>query len=202
MDLGVNLEERRQNCMYMVVGLGNPGAKYVNTRHNIGFDALDAFCSKHDIKLKSSRRFRADTGKGRVGGEKVIAVKPMTYMNLSGEAVLEIADYYDIKNENIIVVYDDISMETGRLRIRRKGSAGGHNGIKSIILNLGSDEFPRVKIGVGAPEHKDHDLADYVLGKFSKEETEILIETVVSAVGAIEEILTANVDSAMNKYNC
>lgn len=123
-------------------------------------------------------------------------------MNLSGEAVLEIADYYDIKNENIIVVYDDISMETGRLRIRRKGSAGGHNGIKSIILNLGSDEFPRVKIGVGAPEHKDHDLADYVLGKFSKEETEILIETVVSAVGAIEEILTANVDSAMNKYNC
>lgn len=202
MDLGVNLEERRQNCMYMVVGLGNPGAKYVNTRHNIGFDALDAFCSKHDIKLKSSRRFRADTGKGRVGGEKVIAVKPMTYMNLSGEAVLEIADYYDIENENIIVVYDDISMETGRLRIRRKGSAGGHNGIKSIILNLGSDEFPRVKIGVGAPEHKDHDLADYVLGKFSKEETEILIKTVVSAVGAIEEILTANVDSAMNKYNC
>ncbi len=202
MDLGVNLKERRQNCMYMVVGLGNPGAKYVNTRHNIGFDALDAFCSKHDIKLKSSRRFRADTGKGRVGGEKVIAVKPMTYMNLSGEAVLEIADYYDIENENIIVVYDDISMETGRLRIRRKGSAGGHNGIKSIILNLGSDEFPRVKIGVGAPEHKDHDLADYVLGKFSKEETEILIKTVVSAVGAIEEILTANVDSAMNKYNC
>ena len=202
MDLGVNLEERRQNCMYMVVGLGNPGAKYVNTRHNIGFDALDAFCSKHDIKLKSSRRFRADTGKGRVGGEKVIAVKPMTYMNLSGEAVLEIADYYDIENENIIVVYDDISMETGRLRIRRKGSAGGYNGIKSIILNLGSDEFPRVKIGVGAPEHKDHDLADYVLGKFSKEETEILIKTVVSAVGAIEEILTANVDSAMNKYNC
>lgn len=202
MDLGVNLEERRQNCMYMVVGLGNPGAKYVNTRHNIGFDALDAFCSKHDIKLKPSRRFRADTGKGRVGGEKVIAVKPMTYMNLSGEAVLEIADYYDIENENIIVVYDDISMETGRLRIRRKGSAGGHNGIKSIILNLGSDEFPRVKIGVGAPEHKDHDLADYVLGKFSKEETEILIKTVVSAVGAIEEILTANVDSAMNKYNC
>ena len=188
--------------MYMGVGLGNPGAKYVNTRHNIGFDALDAFCSKHDIKLKSSRRFRADTGKGRVGGEKVIAVKPMTYMNLSGEAVLEIADYYDIENENIIVVYDDISMETGRLRIRRKGSAGGHNGIKSIILNLGSDEFPRVKIGVGAPEHKDHDLADYVLGKFSKEETEILIKTVVSAVGAIEEILTANVDSAMNKYNC
>ena len=123
-------------------------------------------------------------------------------MNLSGEAVLEIADYYDIENENIIVVYDDISMETGRLRIRRKGSAGGHNGIKSIILNLGSDEFPRVKIGVGAPEHKDHDLADYVLGKFSKEETEILIKTVVSAVGAIEEILTANVDSAMNKYNC
>ena len=182
MDLGVNLEERRQNCMYMVVGLGNPGAKYVNTRHNIGFDALDAFCSKHDIKLKSSRRFRADTGKGRVGGEKVIAVKPMTYMNLSGEAVLEIADYYDIENENIIVVYDDISMETGRLRIRRKGSAGGHNGIKSIILNLGSDEFPRVKIGVGAPEHKDHDLADYVLGKFSKEESEILIKTVVSAV--------------------
>lgn len=202
MDLGVNLKERRRNCMYMVVGLGNPGAKYVNTRHNIGFDALDAFCSKHDIKLKSSRRFRADTGKGRVGGEKVIAVKPMTYMNLSGEAVLEIADYYDIENENIIVVYDDISMETGRLRIRRKGSAGGHNGIKSIILNLGSDEFPRVKIGVGAPEHKDHDLADYVLGKFSKEETEILIKTVVNAVGAIEEILTENVDSAMNKYNC
>lgn len=188
--------------MYMIVGLGNPGKKYVNTRHNVGFDVLDAFCAKNDIKFKSSK-FRAETGMGTVGGEKIIAVKPTTFMNLSGEAVAPIADYYDIPNENIIVVSDDKSMTLGKLRIRPSGSAGGHNGLKSIILNLGSDDFPRVKIGIGSPKSEDsHEaICDFVLGKFSKAETEVLVDTAVRAVKAIEEIITNNINSAIQKYN-
>lgn len=188
--------------MYMIVGLGNPGKKYVNTRHNIGYDVIDAFCAKNDIKFRSSK-FRAETGSGTVGGEKVIAVKPTTFMNLSGEAVAPIADYYDIPPENIIVISDDKSMVLGKLRIRGSGSAGGHNGLKSIILNLGSDAFPRVKIGIGSPQNSDsHEaICDFVLGKFSKAETEILIDTAVRAVKAIEEIITNDVQSAVQKYN-
>ncbi len=187
--------------MYMVVGLGNPGRKYVNTRHNIGYDVVDAFCAKNDIKFKSSR-FNANVGTGFVGGEKIVAVKPTTYMNSSGEAVAPIADYYDIPTENIIVISDDKSMELGKLRTRASGSAGGHNGLKSIILCLGSDEFPRVKIGIGEPRGETHDeVVNFVLGRFSKEETEVLTKTAVRAVLAVEEIIKSGVRDAIQKYN-
>lgn len=187
--------------MYMIVGLGNPGSKYVNTRHNVGYDVIDAFCAKNDIRFKSSK-FRAETGTGIIGGEKVIAVKPTTFMNLSGEAVGPIADYYDIPPENIIVISDDKSMTLGKLRIRKSGSAGGHNGLKSIILHLNSDGFPRVKIGIGSPVNDEHDsICDFVLGKFSKAETEVLVDTAVRAVKAIEEIITNDAQSAIQKYN-
>lgn len=187
--------------MYMVVGLGNPGKKYVNTRHNIGFDVVDAFCTKNNIKFKSSK-FRAEVGTGMIGMDKIVAVKPTTFMNLSGEAVKPIADYYDIPPENIIVVSDDKSMELGKLRTRKSGSAGGHNGLKSIIINLGTDEFPRIKVGIGESKSENHDaICNFVLGKFSKAETEILIDSAVRAVGAVEEIIKNDVKSAIQKYN-
>ncbi|MEG1441095.1 MAG: aminoacyl-tRNA hydrolase [Oscillospiraceae bacterium] len=186
--------------MYIVVGLGNPGQEYVGTRHNIGFETADAICSKYDVKMKSSK-FKAQVGEFRIGTEKILLVKPQTFMNLSGEAVREIMDYYDVDNENLIVIYDDISLPTGKIRIREKGSAGGHNGIKNIIYQLGSDKFPRIKIGVGAPEHPDFDMKDYVLGRFSKEEIEILIKTVIKATDALEEIIRVDALSAMSKFN-
>ena len=186
--------------MYLIVGLGNPGREYVGTRHNIGFEVVDALCSKHDIKL-SKEKFRAVFGDGIIAGEKVIVAKPQTYMNLSGESVREIADWYKIDSEHIIVIYDDISLPTGKLRVREKGSAGGHNGIKNIIYQLQTDVFPRIKVGTGMPDNPDYDIKDYVLGKFSKEETEILINTAVRAVLATEEIIANDAKSAMNKYN-
>lgn len=186
--------------MYLIAGLGNPGREYVGTRHNIGFEVADAICSKYDIKL-NKEKFRALFGDGYIGGEKVIVAKPLTYMNLSGESIREIADWYKIENENIIIVYDDVSLPVGRLRIREKGSAGGHNGIKSIIYQLQSDVFPRIKIGVGSPEHPDFDMKDYVLGKFSTEETKILVKSAVAATSAVEEIIVAGAKSAMNKFN-
>ena len=186
--------------MYLIVGLGNPGREYVGTRHNIGFEVVDAICSKYDIAL-NKEKFRAIYGDGNIAGEKVIIAKPQTYMNLSGESVREIAGWYKIENEHIIVIYDDISLPTGKLRIREKGSAGGHNGIKNIIYQLQTDIFPRIKIGTGMPENPDYDIKDYVLGKFSKEETDVLIKTAVRAVFATEEIILNGAKSAMNKYN-
>lgn len=186
--------------MYIIAGLGNPGAKYVNTRHNIGFDVADALCAKFDIKLNKSK-FKAICGEGRIAGEKVVVAKPQTFMNLSGEAVQELKSWYKTENSEIIIVYDDVSLPVGKIRVRPGGSAGGHNGMKSIILNLNSDEFPRVRIGVGAPENSGFDLADYVLGKFSREEIDVLIKSAVRAVEAIEEIIKNGCNSAMNKYN-
>lgn len=186
--------------MYIIVGLGNPGARYVNTRHNIGFDVIDALCAKFDIKLNKSK-CKSVFGEGHINGEKVVAAKPQTFMNLSGEAVSELKSRYKTENSEIIIIYDDVSLPVGKLRVRPKGSAGGHNGIKSVILNLNSDEFPRVKIGVGAPPHPDYDLADYVLGRFGKEEIDALIPVAVRAVGAVEEIIANGCESAMNKFN-
>lgn len=186
--------------MYMIVGLGNPGRQYVGTRHNIGFEIADAICAKYDIKMKKSK-FCAETGDGRIAGEKVLVVKPQTYMNLSGEAVRDIADYYDVEDEKILVIYDDISLPVGKLRIREKGSAGGHNGIKNIIYQLGTDVFPRIKIGVGAPDHPEYDLKDFVLGRFSDEEVKILVQTAIRATDAVEELIGVDARSAMNKYN-
>ena len=186
--------------MYLIVGLGNPGREYVGTRHNMGFEAVDAICAKYDIKL-NKEKFRAIYGEGRIGGEKVLVIKPQTYMNLSGESVREFRDWFKMEEENIIVIYDDISLPVGKLRIREKGSAGGHNGIKNIIYQLGTDVFPRIKIGVGAPDHPEFDVKDYVLGKFTKEETEVLIKTVIRASAAVEEMILHDAKSAMNQYN-
>lgn len=186
--------------MYLIVGLGNPGREYVGTRHNMGFEAVDAICAKYDISL-NKEKFRAVYGEGRIGGEKVLVIKPQTYMNLSGEAVREIRDWFKVEDDHIIVIYDDISLPVGKLRIREKGSAGGHNGIKNIIYQLGTDVFPRIKIGVGAPDHPDYDMKDYVLGKFSKEEVEVLIQTVIRASAAVEEMILHDSKSAMNQFN-
>lgn len=186
--------------MYLIAGLGNPGREYTGTRHNIGFEAIDAICAKYDIKL-GKEKFRAVYGDGFIGGERVLVVKPQTYMNLSGESIREIADWYKIDDESIIIIYDDVSLPVGKLRIREKGSAGGHNGIKSIIYQLQTDIFTRIKIGIGVPEHSGYDMKDYVLGKFSKEETEILIKSVIRAAEAIEEIIVSGAKSAMNKFN-
>lgn len=186
--------------MYLIAGLGNPGRDYVGTRHNIGFEAADALCAKLDISL-GRERFRAVLGEGRIGGEKVIVAKPQTYMNLSGESIRELRDWYKLEPERILILYDDVSLPVGKLRIRTKGSDGGHNGIKNIIYQLGTDVFPRIKIGVGGPPHPDFAMRDYVLGRFSKEETEILIQSVIRAAQAVEELILHGPQWAMNRFN-
>lgn len=183
--------------MFLIVGLGNPEEKYNNTRHNIGFEAIDYIASKYNIDI-NRKKFKGTCGEGFIGTEKVILIKPTTYMNLSGECLREVLDFYKLTNEDILVIYDDISLDVGRLRIRPKGSAGGHNGIKSIISHLGTDEFARIKIGVGQPKG---DLVNHVLGKFSKEEKEVLDESLEATNLAANEIIKEDTQSAMNKYN-
>ena len=183
--------------MYLIVGLGNPGIEYRNTRHNIGFNAVDYLGEKYNIDI-NRKKFKGEYGEGRVSGDKVILLKPTTYMNLSGESIKEAANFYKIPNDQIIVIYDDVSLDIGRLRIRGKGSAGGHNGIKSIISHLNSDVFPRIKIGVGQPEG---DLIAHVLGKFSKDDMDKLQKVIDVAVLATEEIIKNDEIEAMNKYN-
>lgn len=184
--------------MHLIVGLGNPGKEYEKTRHNIGFDAIDYISSKYNIEV-NRKKFKGVYGDGRISNEKVILLKPTTYMNLSGDSVREVADFYKISNDNIIILYDDISLDAGRLRIREKGSAGGHNGIKSIIANLGTDVFPRVKIGVGQPVHGE--LVGHVLGKFSNEDREKIEKTFEPTSKAIEVMIKESVSEAMNKFN-
>lgn len=183
--------------MFLIVGLGNPGKEYDGTRHNIGFAAIDYIADKYNIELNRIK-FKGVFGKGLINGKKVILLKPTTYMNLSGESIREVVNFYKISNEEIIVIYDDISLEVGRIRIREKGSHGGHNGIKSIIANLGTDVFPRVKIGVGAPKGN---LVSHVLGKFSDEEVEILRESIKASSDATSIIISNNTKEAMNKLN-
>ncbi|MBD5486549.1 MAG: aminoacyl-tRNA hydrolase [Lachnospiraceae bacterium] len=186
--------------MYIIVGLGNPDRQYQNTRHNIGFDVIDVIADKNNITVKE-RKHKALIGKGFVGGQKAVLVKPQTYMNLSGESVREVIDFYkaDEKSE-LIVVSDDISLDVGQIRIRKKGSAGGHNGLKNIILHLGHDEFQRVKMGVGQ-KPEGYDLVDYVLGHFPKEEREIMDESAKRAAAAIEVMIMEGADAAMNLFN-
>lgn len=186
--------------MIIIAGLGNPTREYENTRHNIGFMAIDMLADKYNIGMTESRH-RALVGKGMINGTKVVLVKPLTYMNLSGEAIRSVVDYYKVDAQSgLIVIYDDISLDVGQLRIRKKGSAGGHNGIKNIIAHLGSDTFNRIKIGVGE-KPKEYDLIDYVLGHFGKEELEIVKESLVRVDGAINLMLEGDVDAAMNRYN-
>lgn len=185
--------------MKLIVGLGNPTDKYAGTRHNVGFDVIDRISDKYGIGLDTIKH-KGVYGKGKIDGQTVILLKPMTFMNLSGESVSAVAAYYKIVPEDIIVVYDDINLDVGRLRIRGKGSAGGHNGIKNIIAHLHTDEFPRVRIGVGMKPNK-MDLADYVLSRFSDEEKEKMDTGYDNAVGAIVLLLNDELEKAMNQYN-
>ncbi len=186
--------------MYIIVGLGNPKKEYDNTRHNIGFDVIDALADENRIGM-TEKKHKAVIGKGIVAGQKVILAKPQTYMNLSGESVRELVDYYKIdETYELIVISDDISLDVGQLRIRKKGSAGGHNGLKNIILHLGHDSFHRIKMGVGE-KPKNFDLADYVLGHFSKEERIVMDESTKDVCRAIEMMINDDTDGAMNLFN-
>lgn len=185
--------------MKIIIGLGNPTAQYAGTRHNVGFSVIYNISDAYGIKV-DTKKHKALIGKGVIAGEKVLLVMPQTYMNLSGESVREIVDYYKCDNTDIIVIYDDISLDVGKLRIRKKGSAGGHNGIKNIIAHLGTQEFTRIKVGVGE-KPKNMDLADYVLGRFSKEEQPVIRDAADEARKAVELIITEGEDQAMNKFN-
>ena len=185
------------NEPFLIAGLGTPGKKYVDTRHNVGFEMLDVLAMANGIKV-SKIKFKALVGEGKIGGKNVVLAKPQTYMNLSGESIREIAAYYKIPPHKIIIIYDDISINTGRIRIRHKGSAGGHNGMKNIIYQLKTDEFPRLRIGVGEP---DEDVVSYVLGRFSKTDIETLTEIAKEIPDIIEMMIVSGIETAMNKYN-
>ena len=184
---------------YLLVGLGNPGKKYEGSRHNAGFDAIDFAAQKYGVKIIKAR-FDALTGTGCIDGHGVLFLKPQTFMNLSGVSVQKAAAYYKILPKNIIVMFDDISLAPGRIRVRREGSAGGHNGIKSIIDNIGK-EFPRIKIGVGAKPHPEYDLADWVLGHFTEDDKKSIMSRCDDICAAVELIMKGQYEAAMSKYN-
>ncbi len=185
---------------FMIVGLGNPDRKYEFTRHNTGFLCVDMLAQKHGFTVKKLK-FRSLLGDAVIGGHRCLILKPQTYMNLSGEAVREAAAFYKIPPERILVLFDDISLDVGKLRIRRKGTDGGHNGVKNIIYHLASDKFPRIKIGVGKKPHPDYDLADWVLSEFKKDEEAPLKSALENACAAVELLLDGETDKAMNLYN-
>lgn len=185
---------------FIVAGLGNPEKKYALTRHNSGFLCVDALAEKYDFEVKKLK-FHSLFCDTVINGHRCIVLKPQTYMNNSGEAVAECARFYKIPPERIIVIFDDISLDIGKMRIRRKGSDGGHNGIKSIINHLGSSDFPRIKIGVGKKPHPDFDLKDWVLGEFSSDDQKVLIPTMRNAADAVSLLLDGETDKAMNLYN-
>ncbi len=185
--------------VYLIAGLGNPGGEYDMTRHNIGFHTIDYIADKHGIKVKKLK-FKALFGEGSIAGEKVYLIKPQTYMNLSGDSIVEFARFYKVPPERIIIISDEISLDAGRIRVRKKGSAGGHNGLKSIIYQLRTEDFPRVRIGVGN-KHEGSDLKNHVLGRFPKSQIPVMEQAIINAAGAVEEIIANGADSAMNKYN-
>lgn len=185
--------------MFVIAGLGNPGLKYAGTRHNVGFGVIDALAEKYRISVDMGKH-KALIGKGVIEGQKVILVKPLTYMNLSGESIREVVAYYKLLPEELLVIYDDINLDVGRLRIREKGSAGGHNGMKNIIACLGSDEFPRIRIGVGDKPSR-MDLVDYVLGRFSDEELPDVRDGIARAAEAAAMVVNGQIPEAMNQFN-
>ena len=193
-------KKRASGFEYLIVGLGNPGMQYEKTRHNAGFMAADLLAEKYDCTL-SRNKFDAIYGDTDIGGHRVIIAKPQTYMNLSGKAVVALSQFYKIPLRNIVVMFDDISLDVGKIRIRRKGSAGGHNGIKDIIELTGTEDIMRIKIGVGAKPHPNSDLKDHVLGRIPDEQLKDFETALKNAVSAVGEIITRGVDSAMNKYS-
>ena len=185
--------------MYLIIGLGNPEEEYKNTRHNMGFDTINELAKEYNIEV-IKKKFKSIYGTGIIEGEKVLLLKPQTYMNLSGDALIEAMDYYNLEPQDLIVIYDDMDIEKGAMKIRKKGGPGSHNGMKSIIDNLQTTEFTRIRIGIGRPEH-EQDKINYVIGKLPKEEQEILAKGVQKAAQAIPEIIKNGVDIAMNEYN-
>lgn len=185
--------------MYLVVGLGNPEADYSNTRHNMGFDTINKIAEKYDITI-NRKKFEGLYGDGVIDGEKVVLLKPQTFMNLSGKSIIQFIDFYKLEINRVIVIYDDIDVEKGKIKIRKKGSAGSHNGMKSVISELKTEEFCRVRVGIGKPEYKD-DMINYVIGAIPEEERIVLEEGTKIAVEAVIEILKNGMDIAMNKFN-
>lgn len=185
--------------LFVVVGLGNPGRDYANTRHNVGFDTIDLLGSRNNIKLNKIK-FKSVYGEGFINGEKVILVKPQTYMNNSGETLRDIYNFYKIPIENIIVIVDDVDIDFAQVRIRGRGSAGSHNGLKSIIYLLKRDDFPRIRIGIGK-RREGQDLASFVLSRFSKDEREEIEESILIGAEAVETIINSGIDEAMNQFN-
>lgn len=185
--------------MYIIAGLGNPTREYEKTRHNVGFEVIDVLADMQGTTVEE-KKFKGCYGRGIIGGEKVLLLKPQTFMNLSGESIRAASDFYKVDPEHIIIIYDDISLDVGQLRIRKKGSAGGHNGIKNIIAHLGTQEFPRIKVGVG-DKPKKMDLADYVLSRFSKEDRAAMEDAFKEAAKAVEVMITEGMDTAMNQFN-
>ena len=193
-------KNRSSGVEWLLVGLGNPGDKYDNTRHNVGFAAIDQLAEELRVPVQKLK-YRALTQTVELGGAKVLLMKPITYMNLSGEAVGEAARFFKIPADHVLVLSDDVSLPVGKLRIRKGGSAGGHNGLKSIIQHLGTDQFPRVKIGVGEKPHPDYDMADWVLGKFTGEDLKAITQAIQRAGKAAECYIQHGPDKAMNKFN-
>ena len=193
-------KEFSSNFDYLIVGLGNPGKQYESTRHNAGFICMDILAEKYNIKI-NKLKFKSLMGEGRIEGKRCLLLKPQTFMNLSGEAVRDAVEFYKIPVENVIVICDDISLEPGKMRIRRKGSHGGQNGMRNIIYHLRDDNFPRIKIGIGAKPNPDYDLADWVLSRFSQSEAKLIKQVADNTVSAIEIMVKGDIDKAMSNYN-
>ncbi len=203
-DLFKQIESSKPNVQgsvsFLVAGLGNPGEKYAKTRHNVGFVAVDYMSEKLGFKVNKAK-FKALVGECNLAEKRVLFMKPQTFMNHSGEAVREAMDFYKLPSKNILVIYDDVSLVPGKMRVRLKGSAGGHKGIKSIIEHLGTNEFPRIKIGVGAKPNPEYDLADWVLGTFEKNNMDLVAKCIENTPGCTELIVAGNTNKAMEKYN-
>ncbi|HAN44106.1 MAG TPA: aminoacyl-tRNA hydrolase [Ruminococcaceae bacterium] len=197
---GSNMRQAAGPVEYIVAGLGNPGREYEKTRHNAGFLALDKICERYSFKI-DRLKFKSLCGDAVVGGKRVLFLKPSTYMNNSGEAIRDAMQFYKVPIQNVLVVFDDISLDVGKMRIRRKGTDGGHNGIKNIIYLTGSDDFPRIKIGVGQKPHPDFNLADWVLSSFSRDDLKLLDEVFDKTCDAVRLIIEGRISEAMNKYN-